>query len=193
MTHGFMRFNDITLHHNPNTLHITDINNIDTTFTVSLSPFVTENGNNPTVIEGEGVFYGENAFEQYLTLKKACDRCDIGVLSLSGIYPFYALLYRLELVCTPVDDMVKYTFFFVEVPKENENSTLPYYYTLRENQDLWDISYLFSIPIEKLIMLNPQIRSLNSVQTGDRILLRTVGDAVPEPLSGALPLNPASL
>ena len=51
MTHGFMRFNDITLHHNPNTLHITDINNIDTTFTVSLSPFVTENGNNPTVIE----------------------------------------------------------------------------------------------------------------------------------------------
>ena len=48
-----------------------------------------------------------------------------------------------------VDDMVKYTFFFVEVPKENENSTLPYYYTLKENQDLWDISYLFGNPVPR--------------------------------------------
>ena len=174
MKHGLMRFGGMTLHHNPHTLHITAVNNIDKQFTVNLYPMITIDGNNPTVVKGEGVFYGEDAFEQYLRLKKYCDCGEIGVLSLSGIYPFYAVLYHLELVCKPVDNMVSYTFFFVEVPKENENSTLPYYYTLKENQDLWDISYLFGIPMEKLIVFNPQIRSLNSVQAGDRIFLRTL-------------------
>ncbi|MBQ7522846.1 MAG: LysM peptidoglycan-binding domain-containing protein [Clostridia bacterium] len=180
MKHGSMRFNGITLHHNPDTLLITDSNSVEKELTLNLFPSVSLTNNNPTVIKGSGVFYGENAFEQYLILKKACNCCEIGVLSLSGIYPFYALLYQLELECTPVDDIVKYRFFFIEVPKNHENSTLPYYYTVKENQDLWDISYLFSIPIEKLLVLNPQIRSLNSVQTGDRIWLQ----------SGALPLNP---
>ena len=171
MKHGTMRFDGMTLHHNPHTLYVSDSVTVDKEFNAELSAVVKQNGKNPTIVKGEGVFYGENAFEQYLKLKALCEKGSCGILSVSGIYPFYALLYDLKLTCKSIENVVEYVFYFVEVPYGKEISTFPQYCIVEENQDLWDISEKHGIAIEKLIACNPQISSLNSVSAGDKIFL----------------------
>lgn len=176
MNHGIMRFMGYSLNHNPHTIQVTDTANISQEAIPFNHPLVFNIGVSAIVVKGEGVFYGENAFEQYLELRSLYKKCEIGVLSLSGIEPFNAYLEKLELKCVPKDNYVEYKFIFIEVPeaKSKENSTAPEFYIIYNDEDLWDVSSRFNIPIENLVRLNPQLKSPCCVSAGDRIRIREV-------------------
>lgn len=176
MKHGIMRFMGYTLHHNPHTLDVTNIVNV-IQHNIPSSVAITQNtGNSPVVVKGDGVFFGDNAFKQYMKLKALEEKCDVGVLSVSGINPFYAYLSQLRLKCTPIDDYVEYSFTFIEVPNhtDKENSTAPAQYIAEENQDLWDIAYKLGVSVDYLIKLNPQLKNTSDISKGDVIRINGI-------------------
>lgn len=176
MKHGIMRFMGYTLHHNPHTLDVTNIANVIQQ-NIPHSWAITQNtGNSPIVVKGDGVFYGDNAFKQYMKLKAIEEKCEVGVLSVSGINPFYAFLSQLRLKCTPIDDYVEYSFMFVEAPNHNnkENSTAPTQYTAEDNQNLWDIAFKLGVSVDDLIKLNPQLKNTSDISKGDVIKINGV-------------------
>lgn len=175
MRHGTLRFMGYTLHHNPHTLQITNTANVSQ-YNIPQSLAITQNtGNSPIVVKGDGVFYGDNAFEQYMKLKSLGEKCKAGVLSVSDLNPFFAYLSQLKLNCTPLDDYVEYSFTFIQAPNHayKENSTAPTQYTV-ENEDLWDISYRLGISIETLIALNPQLKNTTDIKEGDVITINDI-------------------
>ena len=74
----------------------------------------------------------------------------------------------------PVDDVVEYSFTFLEAPNlvPTENSTAPLFRIAEEGQDLWDISVITGISVDTLVMLNPQLKSPCEVSQGDKIRIR---------------------
>lgn len=176
MIHGNLRFMGYTLQHNPHTLEVTSSSNISQYNTSDFMAITQNTGNNPIAVKGEGVFYGENAFEQYMELKTLSRKCKSGVLSVSGIDPFYAYLTQIKLKCTPVDDCVEYTFMFTETPDYSvtENSTAPTQYIVQQGEDLWDISYKLNIPIEKLIKFNSNLKNTYDISEGDVIRINDI-------------------
>ena len=176
MKHGTMRFMGYTLHHNPHTLQVTNTANV-LQYNIPESVAITQNtGNRPIVVKGEGVFYGDNAFEQYMKLKALGENGKAGVLSVSDINPFFAYLSEIKLKCTPLDDYVEYSFTFIEAPNHayKENSTAPTQYTADENEDLWDISNKLGIAIETLTALNPQLKNTTDITEGDVITINDI-------------------
>jgi len=169
--HGAMRFMGKTLHHNPNTIEVTNSLSVSQQQIPFLHSIAVNTGAAATVIRGEGVFYGENSFEQYLQLQEIYRSGKSGALSLSGIYPMYAYLQQLKLKSTPVDNYVEYTFVFVEAlsDRNKENSTAPQYYTVGDNEDLWDIAVKLKISIDKLVKLNPHLKTTYNIEKGDRV------------------------
>jgi hypothetical protein len=176
MKHGIMRFMGYTLHHNPHTLEVTNASNVIQHIIPNSVAITQSIGNNPIVIKGDGAFYGENAFEQYMRLKDIGEKCRVGVLSVSGVNPFYAYLSQMKLKCTPVDDYVEYSFMFVEAPnyQEKENSTAPTEYTVKSNQSLWDIAHSIGVSSDTLLALNPQLKDTNDVSEGDVIKINDI-------------------
>lgn len=176
MNHGIMRFMGYTLHHNPHTLTVTSSADIHQQNVYMATAVANNSGNNATTVKGEGVFYGESAFEQYMHLKHLYNTCKAGVLSVSDINPMYAYLSDLKLKCTPVDDYVEYTFTFTEASDyiKSENSTAPTHYTVQQDEDLWEIACKLNIPIETLIAYNPQIKNTYSLTEGDVIKINDI-------------------
>lgn len=176
MKHGVMRFMGHTLHHNPHTLQVISNGNILQYCIPDFAELTESMGNKATVVKGEGVFYGENAFDQFMELKQLAKYRKAGVLSVGGINPFYAYLSELRLKCTPVDDYVEYSFTFIESAdyKYKENSTAPTKYTVKQTEDLWDISCKLNIPIERLIKLNPQLKNTYDISEGDVISINDI-------------------
>lgn len=174
MKHGTMRFSGLTLHHNPSKIEVLDVSELSENLIIGGVPFVCGSGANAAVVRGEGVFYGANAFEQYLDLRDLYKNGTAGALSLSGVRPFYAFLAKLGLKCMPVDDVVEYSFTFLEAPNlvPKENSTAPLFRIAEEGQDLWDISVITGISVDTLVMLNPQLKSPCEVSQGDKIRIR---------------------
>lgn len=176
MKHGTLRFMGYTLHHNPNTLEVISSTNISQHNIPNFTAITQNIGNNPIVVKGEGVFYGENAFEQYMELKFLSKSCKAGVLSVSGINPFYAYLSQISLKCTPVDDYIEYTFIFTEANDyfTLENSTAPTKYTVKQGEDLWDISCKLGISVDTLIALNLGLKNTCDVSEGDVIIINDI-------------------
>ena len=160
MKHGTMRFSGLTLHHNPSKIEVLDVSELSENLIIGGVPFVCGSG--------------ANAFEQYLDLRDLYKNGTAGALSLSGVRPFYAFLAKLGLKCMPVDDVVEYSFTFLEAPNlvPTENSTAPLFRIAEEGQDLWDISVITGISVDTLVMLNPQLKSPCEVSQGDKIRIR---------------------
>jgi hypothetical protein len=176
MKHGVMRFMGYTLHHNPHTLQVISNANLSQYFIPEFTEVTESMGDKATVVKGEGAFYGDNAFEQFAELKQLSKAHKAGVLSVSGINPFYAYLSELKLKCTPVDDYVEYSFTFIESAdyKYQENSTAPNRYAVKQGEDLWDISCRLNIPIERLISLNLQLKNTYDLSEGDVIRINDI-------------------
>lgn len=176
MKHGAMRFMGYTLHHNPHTLQIISNASISQHSIPEFTELTEYIGDKATIVKGEGVFYGENSFEQFMKLKQLAKACKAGVLSVSGANPFYAYLSELKLKCTPVDDYVEYSFTFIESSgyKHQENSTAPTKYTVKQSEDLWDIACKLNISIERLISLNPQLKNTYDISEGDVININDI-------------------
>ena len=168
--YGVMRFCGYTLHHNPHTLKISDSGNVSENAIPYTYSLVESTGAKAMIIKGDGVFYGEDALQQYIQLRQIYKQGRAGVLSIGGIGSMYAYLSDLQMKCEAVDNYVEYSLQFVECEGiVKENSTEPTEYVVGENEDLWDISLKLNINIDTLILLNPHIISPVDIVSGEII------------------------
>lgn len=169
---GIMRFNGVSIHHNPHTIIVSDKTDFSEQHLLTGKSLVFNGGVNALTVSGEGVFYGEDAFEQYLNLREIYKKNQSGLLSIGGINPFFAYIKKLEMKSVPIDDYIEYTFEFIETEsKWKENKTSKNFTIAKEGEDLWDISYRENISVDLLLSNNKNIKNTCDVKTGDRINL----------------------
>ena len=141
------------------------------------------------VLEGEGEFAGEGAYEEFKRLATVFYGGGAGVL----VHPVWmttrAYFTKLEVVQEPLPDYVRYRFSFwedstasgglVEVPVEGEpeGGTDPEIpaggwgavHTVRKGETLWGIAWRYGVALTALIAANPQIKNPNLIYPGDQV------------------------
>jgi hypothetical protein len=72
-------------------------------------------------------------------------------------------------LCEPAPEVITYSFEFLEDSEKNYTVDEKYYHTVGVDETLWDISYLYSIPIEKLVSLNPDIKRVDELRVRSQV------------------------
>lgn len=138
------------------------------------------------VLEGEGEFAGEGAYEEFKRLATVFYRGGAGVL----VHPVWmttrAYFTELEVVQEPLPDYVRYRFAFCEAGSEGaalkEVSTSAAggsaagtagarYHTVVQGDTLWAIAARKGTTVRALCALNPQIANPNRIYPGERVRL----------------------
>lgn len=167
MMNSMIRFKNYEFEHNPETLLITSQKNIAKQNVLNSKTVVRETGDNSRIVTGEGNIYGEDCVYKFVKLFSLKEESGSGILSLPGIKPFYAFFESLEYSADPTPELISYKFVFREDCSRQKNMLVANkFYTLESGEDLWDVSYKFSIPIEKLVKLNPELNSVNDIEEG---------------------------
>lgn len=159
MSNPPMRFKGYTMHHNPESLKITEAKDVKEFVTPYTTNSIQDLGRKARVVTGEGVLYGNKFLTEYKELVKLYSLSGSGALSLPGFSPFMADFTSLSVTSQPQDNYLKYRFTFVEDIEAgfNINDTSKNIYE-PDNETLWDISYKLNLPIENLLILNPKIK-----------------------------------
>lgn len=124
------------------------------------------------VMEGEGVFTGPTAYEDFTRLNDLFLAGGPGVL----VHPIWvsasAYLVKLTLKEEPRADYVAYTFTFWEEKGETAASrkdTEPAYYTVCPGDSLWGIAARYGTTVDALQALNPTLKNANLIQVGQTL------------------------
>ena len=165
-----MRFDGMSLHHNPRVLKIENIGNISRLVSPCCEPDSLGLGISPRRISGEGELYGSGCLEQYHKLEELHRLQHRGRLLLPQTEPLTAYLSELELKAEPVEDILQYRFVFIEaLSGGTSGECAPRYIVPDEDESLWDISYRCQIAIERLVELNPQISMIDALGSDERV------------------------
>ena len=113
------------------------------------------------VLEGEGEFAGEGAYEEFKRLATVFYGGGAGVL----VHPVWmttrAYFTELEVVQEPLPDYVRYRFAFWGAR----------YHTVVQGDTLWAIAARNGTTVRALCALNPQIANPNRIYPGERVRL----------------------
>lgn len=167
-----MRFNGMSLRHNPEKLRITGSHQVKEYFSPCCEADSVSLGRELRRIAGEGELCGADCIAQYQALEKLQVSGKRAKLVLPHMQPLYAYLKELELTAKPVDNVLSYRFLFVEAQSPRpEFQGAECYLTVSDGESLWDISYTYGVPIERLTALNPQIPLIDDLNEGERVRL----------------------
>ena len=170
-TDGKMSYRDFVFPVNPRVIHISRSKNIGVGITPYGKDSVKELGGGHRVVRGEGEFFGNNAVNDFLRLKRVFDESGGGVLYIPSQKPFYALAKSLELTASDIEGAVGYSFCFIE-SFENKAEEFPVLFIGNGKACLWNIAEMFGIAVELLITMNPQIKRPDiPVVAGERVRL----------------------
>jgi len=135
------------------------------------------------VMEGEGEFVGEGAYEEFKKLASVFYEGGAGVL----VHPVWqttkAYFVTLEALQEPVEDYVRYRFAFWEEYEgsgaalhEVKPAVAPVtaaktrrYVTVVSGDTLWAIAAREDMSLQALIALNPQIKNPNLIYPGEQV------------------------
>ena len=196
-----MRFKDYTWPHNPETCRV----ELERKMAVQKAPFggyvLQDLGTLCRVMRGEGVFAGENAYEEFRKLMKVFEDDGAGTL----VHPVWramkAHFVALEVLEEPKPDYVRYRFEFWESRSETGMELLAAgqktagssrsvaatalgagdaegerateeYYTVVKGDTLWGIALRYDVTLGELIRWNPQIKNPNLIRPGDEVRIR---------------------
>lgn len=170
MKNAPMRFGGMSLRHNPAKLSISGKHHIRIYGSPCCEADSESLGMELRRISGEGELSGSDCIEQYHALE-ALQRGRIAAkLVLPHMQPLYAYLKELSLTAKPTDDVLSYRFEFAEAQSPRKGSAgVVFYMTGSDAENLWDIAYAFSVPIEQLVALNPQIPHIGELDAGERV------------------------
>lgn len=170
MKNAPMRFDGMSLRHNPEKLSIIEKNTIREYTSPCCAADSTYLGQELRRIEGEGEFCGADCIAQYQELERLQCLQKKSKLVLPHMQPMYAYLKELSLTAKPINDVLSYRFVFIEAQSpRKEAKGSDYYLTKTQGESLWDIAYACSVPIEQLVELNPQIAFIDNLQQGERV------------------------
>ena len=165
-----MRFDGMSLRHNPEKLSISGREQVKEYRYPCCDADSMSLGTELRHIAGEGEFCGADCLAQYQALEKLQTRSQKAKLVLPHMQPMYAYLKELDLTAKPLDQVLSYRFLFVEAqsPRPEVHGT-ECYLTASESESLWDIAYVYHVPIERLTALNPQIPYIDDLSEGERV------------------------
>lgn len=170
MKNAPMRFNGMSLRHNPAKLSISRKNNVRAYSSPCCEADSVCLGQELRRVEGEGEFCGADCIAQYRALERLQCSKKKSKLVLPHMQPLYAYLKEISLTAKPINDVLSYRFVFVETQSPRKEVTgSDYYFVAAEGESLWDIAYAYSAPIEQLVELNPQIAFIDNLKQGERV------------------------
>ena len=184
-----MRYKSYTWPHNPRVYSI----EYRRSMAVHQNPFygyqLQELGASHRVMEGEGEFVGEGAYEEFQKLASVFYDGGPGLL----VHPLWqaanTYFVSLRLEQAPRPDYVRYSFEFweenslynglatkvVEGSKSNagtSSSGQAAYHTVVKGDTLWALSRRYGLSLPELIRLNPQIKNPNLIRVGEKVRVR---------------------
>lgn len=172
MKNAPMRFDGMSLRHNPAALRIENRENIRELGSPCCEPDSVGLGIAMRRISGEGELYGADCIAQYRALEALHRSGRRAKLVLPHMPPLYAYLKELSLTAEPKEDVLSYRFTFIEAQSPRRaRQGARYYLTLSQGESLWDIAYVTGTPVETLASLNPQIPYIDDLREGERVRL----------------------
>ena len=187
-----MRYKNFTWPHNPEIYQVEYRREV-AAHKVPFGGYVLQDlGKTYRVLQGEGTFVGEDAYETFCELENVFRQGGEGILS-HPVWPAAkAHFISLQLTEEPLPDYVRYQFTFWEdqsgyagglttVPVEEEEADIgttgavPFgekesaVYIVKKGDTLWGIAKRFDVALTALIAANPQIKNPNLIYPGDRV------------------------
>ena len=187
-----MRYKDYTWPHNPEVYVVEHQRRL----AVHPVPFgqcvIQDLGSSYRVLRGEGVFAGENAYEQFQQLVNVFREIGPGLL----VHPVWqterAWFASLTVTEEPLPDYVRYQFEFwedwngyaegltqvdvgdtsdgdVEAAVRTDSGVETAVYLVKKGDTLWGIAKRYGVSLTALIAANPQIKNPNLIYPGDRV------------------------
>lgn len=165
-----MRFNGVEWHHNPYEIIFECDKKVNETVSPCGTSYIHNSGRKNMTVRGTGELCGSDCVQQFNSLLQLFRQNTAGILSIQNIQPFYAVFESLKIVGKPKPDKLMYSFLFRE-KMQISKSALPAVHFVGINQTLWDISYIYKIPIETLVALNTNIKCTDNLLSGDVVKL----------------------
>ena len=179
-----MRFKDYVWPHNPRLYSIKYKRRV-VSRAVPFGLYILQNmGRDNRVFKGEGEFAGEGAYDEFKKLATVFYGTKPGLL----VHPLWdeaqCYFVTLELLQEPREDYVSYGFEFWECydgydeqlkvlssPAQDtgQSESEKQYYTVVYGDCLYNIARRYSITLQEMIALNPQLRNTNMIYPGDQI------------------------
>lgn len=144
------------------------------------------------VFKGEGEFFGQGAYAEFLKLAAVFEEDSPGIL----IHPLFTLpsahFVSLTLAQKPLPDYVAYSFEFWDASTLSPAGKMPLsasagenpvtviskaeasavYRTMRQGETLWSVSNLTGVAPEEIMALNPHIKNPSLIPAGTRLRIR---------------------
>ena len=129
MKNAPLRFDGMSLHHNPHKLHIENRHHIRSLSTPTAACDSLYLNRKPCVISGEGELYGVDCLMQYQALYRLYRSRKRAKLALPQLPTMYAYLRELQLLAEPEENVLTYRFVFAEAqsPRLHEPSAEYYF------------------------------------------------------------------
>ena len=122
MKNAPMRFDGMSLRHNPERLTISEKSNIREYKSPCCESDSVSLGQELRRIEGEGEFCGTDCIEQYQALERLQRSKKKSKLVLPHMQPIYAYLKELSMTAKPINDVLSYRFVFIEAQSPRQKS-----------------------------------------------------------------------
>lgn len=176
-----MRYKSYTWPHNPTSYSIRYVRRVAAN-KVPFGRCVMEDlGLSYRVMEGEGEFCGEGAYEEFSRLASVFYDDGPGVL----VHPVWvttrAYFVSLELVQEPTPNYVRYRFAFWEEDGQEKTAltelgaasaaSVQTTHTVRQGETLWTIADAHGVTLAALLAANPQIKNPNAIRAGEQVKL----------------------
>ena len=179
-----MRYKDYVWPHNPAVYSITYERQVALHKVPFGRYYMQDLGQSCRVMRGEGVFYGEGAYDEFKKLATVFYGGGAGLL----IHPVWqianAYFTSLKLEQEPLPDYVRYSVTFHESYDEypqgltaaqsggspaadGEAVTC----TVASGDTLWRIAQAYDLSLEELLAANPGIKNPNLIQVGDQVVI----------------------
>ncbi len=165
-----MRFKGVEWQHNPAQISFECVKQINELNSPFGKAYIQNSGRKNMRIIGSGQLFGKDCLEQFNNLLLLFRQGGAGVLAIDGIAPFFAVFESVKIIGRPKPDILEYSFAFRET-MELKAIDIPLYHKAANGETLWDISYKYGIPADRLIQLNPDVKRPDELVTGSRVAL----------------------
>ena len=187
-----MRYKDYTWPHNPETYTVEYRRQV-VAHKVPMGGWVLQDlGETQRILQGEGTFAGETAYEDFQALAQVFFQEGPGLL----VHPVWqgisAYFVSLELAEEPLPDYVRYRFVFwedsrpvktglTELPAEEaaggqqDAAAAPaagrHVHVVKNGDTLWGLAQSYGVSLTEIIRANPQIKNPNLIYPGNQVII----------------------